>query len=214
MSDTLELVGKPVPEGVGRDAVHIAMVPVTTAQILSPGEHVGWVDKDEMTVGRVANTLGVIDPFIRGPIRPNTRVFLFLYPQTITSLKHVWQHPEFPDEVKVVEKIVEVQADIPAAILSARKAEAEKWLRKYCHNVGADYDLLMAAICSPKGSAYERANPADEWDYPHGYSVDGDYITSHGRDMYDNIPDQFWDHAETLFERKFGSRPTHFSCSC
>jgi hypothetical protein len=77
----------------GRDAVHIAILPVTTAQILQPGERVGFVDDEQELVGRVENYIGIIDPFLSGPIMPGTRVHLCLFPQTITSLRHVWTHP-------------------------------------------------------------------------------------------------------------------------
>jgi hypothetical protein len=206
MSDTLDLVGRPVPEGVGRDAVHIAMVPVVTAQILSPGEHVGWVDKHEMTVGRVAQPLGIIDPYLRGSVRPHTRVFLFLYPQTITSLKHVWQHPEFPDEVKVVEKVVEVEK------IPGDPAESEKWLRKFCKDEHLQFDLLMEAVSSPDGRAFEKHGD-DGWDTD-GYSCDDGYITSYGRDAYGTIPDEFWHHCEVFFQRPIKFRAERFFCVC
>lgn len=70
---------------VGRDAVHIAVVPAVnvTRRDLRPGE-------------RMAN--GVVDCFLKEPVRPGERYWLMLYPQTVTSLRHVWSHPAFPDE--------------------------------------------------------------------------------------------------------------------
>lgn len=49
-----------------RDAVHVAVAPVTAAQILMPGEHVGWADETLRTVARVGDPFGIVDPCVLG----------------------------------------------------------------------------------------------------------------------------------------------------
>jgi hypothetical protein len=79
-----------------RDAVHIAIAPVTAAETLAPGQHVGFVAEGDLeTVGVAENPIGVVDPFLREPVRKGQRFWLFLYPNTITGLRHVWTHPAF-----------------------------------------------------------------------------------------------------------------------
>lgn len=79
-----------------RDAVHIAVAPVTASERLSPGQHVGFVSEGDVeTVGVAETPIGIVDPFLREPVQPGERFWLFLYPNTITGLRHVWTHPAF-----------------------------------------------------------------------------------------------------------------------
>lgn len=110
-----------------RDAIHIAVAPVIAAHILSPGEHVGFISgeaEDRDKVGRTTPKLGIVDPFLQTAVMPGQRFWLFLYPQTITSLRHNWTHPAFA-----------------AADPGPRKSESEQWLR------GQQYSCLT----KPKG---------------------------------------------------------------
>ena len=101
MSEDISL-GKLITTQRGRDAVHVAVIPVTAAQTLMPGSHVGlWEDG---RVGDSENPVGIIDPFLKEAVRQGQRCWLFLYPGTITGLRHVWQHPAFsPQPPKVVQ---------------------------------------------------------------------------------------------------------------
>ncbi len=79
-----------------RDAIHIAIAPVVAAEKLLPGQHIGFLGADTERVGGSAKIkLGIVDPFLREPILPEQRCWMFLYPQTITSLRHDWTHPLF-----------------------------------------------------------------------------------------------------------------------
>ena len=79
-----------------RDAIHIAVAPVTAAERLSPGQHVGLVRAgDPELVGPCDNTIGIVDPFLAEAVEPGQRFWLFLYPGTVTSLRHLWTHPAF-----------------------------------------------------------------------------------------------------------------------
>ena len=53
-----------------------------------------------------------MDPFLSDPVQPGQRYWLCLYPQTVTTLRHVWTHPAFADE------------QIPAP---KRRSEADVW---------------------------------------------------------------------------------------
>jgi len=79
-----------------RDAVHVAIAPVTAATQLAPGQHVGFVRVGDLeTVGESDTPVGVVDPFLTAPVQAGQRFWLCLYPNTITALRHIWTHPAF-----------------------------------------------------------------------------------------------------------------------
>lgn len=79
-----------------RDAIHIAVAPVTAVERLVPGQHVGLVQEGNMDlVGPSAEHIGVVDPFLTEEVEAGQRFWLFLYPGAITGLRHVWTHPAF-----------------------------------------------------------------------------------------------------------------------
>ena len=77
----------------GRDAVHVAIAPTTAPCELRPGQHVGPDGRPE---GPGVTPVGIVDPFLREVVRPGERFWLFLYPNTVTTLRHEWAHPAFP----------------------------------------------------------------------------------------------------------------------
>jgi hypothetical protein len=90
-----------------RDAIHIAVAPVTAAERLAPGQHVGLVREGSTElVGPCENAIGVVDPFLAGDVEPGQRFWLFLYPGTVTSLRHVWTHPAFTAAANAIKEKV------------------------------------------------------------------------------------------------------------
>jgi hypothetical protein len=79
-----------------RDAIHIAVAPVTADHYLEPGEHVGFTRAGSTEfVGHCNNAIGIVDPYLTARIEPGQRFWLLLYPKTITGLRHAWSHPAF-----------------------------------------------------------------------------------------------------------------------
>lgn len=78
-----------------RDAVHIAVAPVVAAHRLAPGQHVGLLDDGLAAADNLAETIGVVDPYLKKSVEVGECFWLFLYPGTVTSLRHVWTHPAF-----------------------------------------------------------------------------------------------------------------------
>ena len=93
MTPTQEAIGKLIDGPAGRDAVHVAVAPVVARVALRPGTHV------DATGGTDGERVGIVDPFLDCAVKPGDRFWLFLYPNTITGLRHVWQHPAFTPKV-------------------------------------------------------------------------------------------------------------------
>lgn len=222
MADAQHTIGELLDEPSDRDAVHIAMAPVLAAQELLPGQHVGLIEcpgcngskgnppfqcaicHGELRAGPCDDNLGIVDPYLVEPVRIGKRFWLFLYPNTITSLNHIWQHPAFDKELAL-------RVDVVAERLTGT---SEAWLREFC--AAADCPGYDDVIAATQGINIHAGND------DHGYSGywkiynDGEYLFFGGRDAHGHIPPEFWDHVEIVTGKKFGpdQRATHFTCSC
>lgn len=112
MSQEIVPLGKKITEPhPARDAVHVAVEPVVAgANGLFPGDRVCVVGTDDATgllvVGYDPNgkEVGILDPFLTDQLQKGDRVYLCCFPNTVTGIKHVWQHPDFPDRLTENEK--------------------------------------------------------------------------------------------------------------
>jgi hypothetical protein len=79
-----------------RDAVHVPVAAVMAAVRLAPGQFVGLVQEANVDlVGPCDCPIGIVDPFLAQAVEPGERFWLFLYPGSITGLRHIWTHPTF-----------------------------------------------------------------------------------------------------------------------
>lgn len=118
-------VGKILGGDSGRDAIHIAVAPMRAASELEPGQHVGLLAND--TVGVSDTPIGIVDPFLKTAVRSGQRFYLFLYPGTITSLRHEWIHPAFVGQV------------------FAPPNESYQWISDFAAELDQTYNRLMEA---------------------------------------------------------------------
>jgi hypothetical protein len=118
-------------ENPQRDAIHVAVAPAIAAERLNPGQHVGFSGS---LVGRVASPIGIVDPFLKDPVPEGTRFWLFLYPGSITSLRHDWTHPAF--ETQPLSRIDEL-----------RLSSSREWLKNFARDVAeCPYEDLLLGI--------------------------------------------------------------------
>jgi hypothetical protein len=96
-------LGQTPAEDARRDAVHIAVAPVIADMPLDPGDHV-FIDEDgrayKGTGLRGPGTVGVVDPFFGDIVRADSCFWLFLYPGTVTGMRHQWTHPAFAPKME------------------------------------------------------------------------------------------------------------------
>lgn len=188
--DTLSSIGKLLKGGEHRDAIHFAVAPVVAAERLSPGQHVGFVQSNQEVVGgsgSPASFIGIIDPFLDAPVRKGERCWLFLYPHTITSIRHEWVHPAFSA----------AEATAP----ESSKSASEKWMRAWAmEHMSEDYYGDRGRV--DEQSAYAFALRAGDEHFIGPYEEARDHIDS-----------EWWAHWEIITGRT-GDREAYFSCAC
>lgn len=144
MSDTK--LGQLIGPEAQRDAIHIAIAPVTAAGNIQPGEHIGFMDDGRVGI-RATVKLGIADPFLKVSVREGERFYMFLYPQTVTGMRHEWSHPAFPNAVPF-------QDD-----------ESNRSLVAMAKRCGCSFNMLMERLdlyaegsCGPDDSIQEELN--------------------------------------------------------
>ena len=110
-TDALETLGMIHFKPEARDAIHLAVEPVIAATTLAAGEKIGVISGKAYPVGRrvvdgeemTVPYHGIVDPFLPTPgggniaVLPGQSFWFVMAPRMVTSLRHVWEHPAFPE---------------------------------------------------------------------------------------------------------------------
>lgn len=190
--DKVPQLGHLITDEQHRDAVHIAVAPVIAGMTMKRGDRIGFTDNgDAYTVVTNAQKLiGIVDPFLHiKAVYEGDRFYMFLYPNTITSLRHDWTHPAF-------EKEDELAAMEPTLYRLKGAVAEEKWVTDFAENMGSTYQEIM--------------------DGADAYLQSGDYLVRGGTFEGYHIPDEFWDKYEIIKRAKVAEdeRGSFLSCSC
>jgi hypothetical protein len=187
-TDALDTLGTIITENEKRDAIHLAVDNAVAGEKLAPGEDVGFLP--DGTFGSCDNPIGIVDPFLKKPVKKGQRFWIVIYPRKITSLRHVWEHPDFPDRTQEAVKVVE-----PVKV----KSESEIWMENEADRLGVGYQELL-----------DRARI---------YVKHGEYWSEGGRFEGENVSEGFWKHysaitGESVSHGDGGYDESFFSCSC
>jgi hypothetical protein len=142
MSDPQTKLGQIIDGDQQRDAIHIAVAPVIARELMMPGTHVGLYEGRATPLSD--NPIGIVDPFLPSAVKRGQQFWMFLYPNTITSLKHIWTHPAFSAEEAVL----------------TEKLAAEAWLKDYAKRNYTEYDYLIE--CAKTGDDICFGNEQDD----------------------------------------------------
>lgn len=193
-------VGQVLTKPARRDAVHFALAPMVAYEDLDPGAHVKFTQRDNTKVRSCeqGEGIGIVDPFLARYVKQGETFWVFLYPNTISSLRHEWEHPAFP-------AMIDTNADTSAADRQTAIKVAD------------------ALLMTPQRQLLE--NFAEEIDVTYEELLEGalDYIKtgsymSHGS-KFEGVqtPDGFWEAYDFVTQTKSGfakTRESFFSCSC
>lgn len=192
-TDALGTLGTIIDETAGRDAIHLAAEPAVAGQDLFPGDHIGRLSDGRWGHLDRANCVGIVDPFLPSKVREGQWFWLVVYPRTITSLRHVWEHPAFP------------QSAIEAPPADER-AVAEKWLRDYAAEIDEGFGTLIDAA----------RHFVDTGDYFYGAATNDDGFVYHGKFEGESTHPDFWAHFQVYTGQIVPADKQHsfFTCSC
>jgi len=183
-----------------KDAIHIAVAPVIATDILYPGAPLGFSEPgntQKVEVNRVS-PIGIVDPFLPSPVKEGEKFFMFLFPNTITGLRHDWIHPAFVTDTPLTNNI-----EIPS--YTSTSAAFQDRSRSYEH---------LNAVAHDFGMSFE--------DFIHDLTVFSDFRDD---DMYTySVPDaEVYDYDWPTIWRYFTeytgietslSHDCPYSCSC
>lgn len=175
-----------------RDAIHIAITPVTAGEMLRPGEPLEFVSGSMDTVQAASHAaIGIVDPFIKTRVRAGQKFWMLLYPGTITSLRHEWTHPALDGQSQGAN----MDPNTPPSIREGASASFKR-LVEIADMAEISYSELM-----------EGAN---------NYLERDDYMIDGGKWSGFSIPDDFWDHYTAVTGTVVlpRNRGNFFSCSC
>lgn len=139
--DNLKL-GQIITTPQQRDAIHIAVAPVVAGAYLSRGAQIGFAHGSSTIVLRKeacygCEPVGIVDPFLSDHgVEKGQQFWMFLFPGTITGLRHEWAHPAF----------------------DARPAtdESELWLHQFADRWNFDYREMIAGAQENEGYVVAR----------------------------------------------------------
>ena len=192
-------IGKIIREQRFQDAIHIAVAPIQAAHIMKPGDHVTVLEGKAFSLFSGHPPLGVVDPFLTHSVLEGEWFYLFLFPGSISSLRHAWTHPK-----------LDVPAHSPSHYEPAPDAAiSEKWLRSYAEKVNPSIWHGLDGKNGDPELAYRVLLEG---------LIDGKLVY-HGIDMHDigDLIDgeELRKHAEIVLRQPINYEDfEYFSCTC
>lgn len=182
-------LGKIITTEQQRDAIHVAVAPVTAGERLMPGERIGlYQGLATSAEQRGVTAIGIVDPFLETFVRPKQRFWLWLFPNTVTGMRHEWQHPAFGG------------AQAPESARPSQEDSSIAWLTDFAKEFELSYSELMDIL----------VDGSKDDDFYHHLSFQTPSRAYEDRE-------EMWRHYETVTgQRLSGMQKEHvpFSCAC
>lgn len=121
-------IGKTPESTAKRDAVHVALAPIVAGENLAVNDRVHV--RDGKAYRCTSQPTGIVDPFRDTPVVNGAMFWLFMYPNTIRSIRHDWQHPDVPD----------------SAIARDPEGESMRYMEGYANSINRSVGYVLERI--------------------------------------------------------------------
>ncbi|QOI72523.1 hypothetical protein pEaSNUABM50_00533 [Erwinia phage pEa_SNUABM_50] len=225
-TDALDTLGTIHTRDEHRDAIHLGVEPVIAGEDIAVGANIGIGTDGKAYATDFRSDIkavGISDPFLRNRINEGESFWLVVYPRKITSLRHVWSHPDFDSDEPVLDisslSSEEIMAEVQKRLVqsstppvqssaapeldeSLRIAEAFTWIDNYADNLGLNVEELI--------------DYADSWVNSQKRGSFGEYLCKGGLLEGEWVSDEFWDNYDVYRSTKTldEHRGSFFTCSC
>lgn len=225
-TDALDTLGTIHVNEERRDAIHLGVEPIEAGEDLTVGSNIGLGSDGKAYATDFRSDIkpvGIVDPFLQNKVEKGERFWLVVYPRKITSLAHVWTHPDFPEKqpvldisavsseelVKEVNKrlvqpaiISNVATKVEVKTVQRSSDDAYSWMDNYADGLGLDVDELIEY--------------ADDWVRSQRNGTWGNYLVKGGLLEGEYVSDEFWNQYEIYRGENVtdSERGSFFSCSC
>lgn len=152
--DPIKTIGKLLNGPEERDCIHIAIMAAQATEDLRPGDEVGLAYGTTNQIRSMDSVydlpaIGIVDPFYglkkmvgdkwvkRWQVEKGQWCWVFLFPGSITGLRHNWTHPAIDN-------------------VQAPKNESEEWLRRFADKWNFDYSEMVYESQTEEGYVVAR----------------------------------------------------------
>lgn len=155
-------IGHEPSEFAQRDAIHVAVIPAIADHKLHAGQSVAIDAGTGNAFLSTTGVVGIVDPFLPGNVDAGQRFWLFLKPNSITGMRHHWEHPKFPDGREPRPATTEID-------------KARVWLAVKMGQVSPYVTFTFQEFCDWLARTYETGHFVDITERREEWS-DGSYI--------------------------------------
>ena len=193
-SDAQFTIGKIIDETARKDAVHFALAPMYAFEKIWPCSHVKLMPTRPGYVRHAHETdplaIGVIDPFLLEGAEKDERFWVFLNPNTITNLRHEWEHPAFAEQEQTSDQ--KTAAKVADALL---RTPQRRLLEDFAEEIDVSYEELLNAASD--------------------FVTAGNYLSQGSKFEGVRSPEGFWSAYDFVTQTKSGmTDESFFSCAC
>ncbi len=122
-------LGQPIEGEAHRDAIHVAMFPAEAGGRLYPAQFVDINNGQATAASDLSTGIGLVDPWLQSAVMPGQRVWILLHQNTVTGMRHHWEHPSFDN-----------------ATNQEKPVSSKEWLEAFANKAGMTYDLLIERL--------------------------------------------------------------------